>query len=209
MLPARSHTRNTLTLHSVLFPWDTLFQHQFSTQGSATEFRVLEVTDFPPLLLGLEDFVSPVERGDGQVKPPKDKNHRHPPPPGPCWPLQLHKMAGPLVLSVAHAPSIPTVWEGCLYFEDCGGYGSISGTDFLARQGLCSLAKQGLILSLAGPGGLTGSCPHHPPCLPFFQREGASSLPSTYFQLSYILHKVNLANREHSENIFGFEASVF
>lgn len=39
--------------------------------------------------------------------------------------------------------------------------------------------------------------------------KGASSLPSTYFQLSYILHKVNLANREHSENIFGFEASVF
>lgn len=81
MFPARSHNRNTLTLHSVLFPWDTLFQHQFSNQGSATEFRVLEVTDFPLLLLGLEDFVSPVGRGDGQVKPPKDKNHRYSPRP--------------------------------------------------------------------------------------------------------------------------------
>lgn len=139
MFLARSHTRNTLTLHSVFFPRDTLFQHQFSDQGAATVFQVLEVTDFPPLLLGLEDFVSPVGRGDGQVKPPKTTGTLL----VPRWPLQLHEMAGPLMLSVAHAPSVPMVWEGCLYFEDCGCYGSISGTDFLARQGLCSLVKQG------------------------------------------------------------------
>lgn len=147
MFLAGSHTRNTLTLHSVLFPRDTLFQHQFSDQGAATVFQVLEVTDFPPLLLGLEDFVSSVGRGDGQVKPPKDKNHRTLL--VPRWPLQPHEMAGTLVLSVAHDPSVPMVWEGCLYFEDCGCYGSISGTDFLARQGLCSLAKQGPGLSSA------------------------------------------------------------
>lgn len=102
------------------------------------------------------------------------------------------------------------VGDTCLYFEDCSCHGPISGTDFPSHRGLFSWPCQepGLFFSLTGPVGLTGSCSllcHHS----FFQREGASFLPSTYFQLSYILHKVNLANREHRENIFGFEASVF
>lgn len=109
------------------------------------------------------------------------------------------------------SPGLEAWWEDtCLYFEDCGCYEPISGSDFPSSRGLCSLAKPRawLFLSLTGPVGLTGSrsplCRHN-----FSQSEGASFLPSTYFQRSYILHKVNLANREHSENIFGFEASVF
>lgn len=130
-------------------------------------------------------------------------------------PITHGEMASePLMLTVAHSLSshcLEAWWESSyLYFEDCSCYGPRSGPDFLWSRALCSLANQRawLFLSPTGPVGLTGSCPpphrHH-----FFQTEGASSLPSTYFQLSYILHKVNLANRGHSENIFGFEASVF
>lgn len=138
MLPARSHTRNTLTLHSVLFPWDTLFQHQFSTQGSATEFRVLEVTDFPPLLLGLEDFVSPVERGDGQVKPPKDKNHRHPPTQALAGPCSFTKWLDHLCCLL---PTLPL-------FPRCGRAASILRTVVVMGPLVAQTFLQGKVCAL-------------------------------------------------------------
>lgn len=185
-------------------------QHQLCSQGPATQFGVLEFADFSQLLLGWR--TRPLASGSGhwRVRGLQGKNSKVPV--GPCWPSQPHQMA--VGAHVAHTPSVPMVWKpsgGTLasILRTVVAMGPLVVQTFHQVEvwALWPSQEPGLFFSLTGPVGLTRSCSplcrHH-----FFQREGASFLPSTYFQLSYILHKVNLANREHSENIFGFETSV-